>query len=452
MVDPPDPAHAAADPPPRRNLVLDLFFGRHSALERGPLRVLRLVALGMVFENYDIGLINSALPQIAAGLGMEADETGFYTGAIRLGGLGALFLIPFADRAGRRRMFLLSLFGMSVGTCATGFSQTPLQFVALQIMTRAFMLTGATLAVVILVEEFPADQRGSAIGMLGVLGGVGYGLGVGLYAAIEALPYGWRALYALGAAPLALLPFFRRALRETHRFERHAAERLGDERGLRAWAKPLVELVRTHPRRAAVVGLAGLFGSMGSIAVFQYTSYFVQVEHGWAPGEYSLLVVGGGLIGLFGNVVGGRGSDRSGRRLIGFCGLAFAPLFAVLFFNGPAAFLVVCWGLYIFCMAAGDVVVRALAAELFPTSHRGTAGGLMIAVQAFGFSGGLFVVGLATESFADLARVVSWVSGASVLAGVCVLFLPETHRRELEAISGEPVFPDERGAPPPASG
>ena len=161
------------------------------------------------------------------------------------------------------------------------------------------------------------------------------------------------------------------------------------------------------------------------------------------------MVLGGGLIGLFGNVLGGRGSDRIGRRTVGFAGLVVAPVFAAIFFNGPASALVVCWGLYVFSMAAADVVVRAMAAELFPTSHRGTSGGALIAVQAVGFSAGLFVVGLATESFADLGRVVSWVSIVSVLAGICVLFLPETHRRELEAISGETEAPGDRaeGAP-----
>ena len=46
---------------------------------------------------------------------------------------------------------------------------------------------------------------------------------------------------------------------------------------------------------------------MGGIAFFQYTSWFVRNVHGWAPGHYSLLVLGGGLIGVLGNVVGGRG-------------------------------------------------------------------------------------------------------------------------------------------------
>jgi MFS family permease len=361
-----------------------------------------------------------------------------HLGAIRLGGFGTLLVIPLADRVGRRRIFLLSLLAMSLGTCLTAFVQDPLQFAAVQIGTRAFMLASAALAVVILVEEFPAHQRGSAIGLLSLLGGLGYGMGALLYAVIDYLPFGWRFLYAAGALPILLLPFFRRTLEETRRFQRHVA---GADRAwidaLRTWLHPFVELTRTHPRRALAVALAGFFGSMGSIVVFQYTSPFVQDVHGWAPGQYSGLVFGAGLIGLFGSVIGGRGSDRFGRRRIGFLGMAIAPLFAALFFNGPVIALVPAWGFYVLCMAAGDVVVRALAAELFPTSHRGTTGGVLIAVQSMGFGTGLLVTAFVADVDAELAGAVSWIAAASVVAALSLLFLPETRQRELEAISGE---------------
>jgi len=344
-------------------------------------------------------------------------------------------------------MFLTSLIGMSIGTFLTGLSQTQEQFMLLQMVTRAFMLTGAALSVVMLVEEFPADQRGSALGMMAVLGGMGYGLGAGLYSAVDVLPYGWRSLYAIGILPLLLLPFFRRSLRETRRFTEHTESRrdsdarLGRFRGrqisFEKWLEPLTALASTHPRRVVTVGLAGFFGAMGSIAVFQYTSFFVQHAHGWAPGDYSLLVLGGGFIGMFGNIVGGRGSDRFGRRKVGFAMLAISPAFAVLFFNGPASLLFLNWGLYVLCMSAADVVIRAQSTELFPTSQRGSSGGMLISVQSIGFVAGLLLFGFGTET-GDLASVVSWVSLSSVGAAICLLFLPETHQRELESISAEP--------------
>jgi MFS family permease len=415
------------------------FLGRDARLEPAALRVLGLVAIGMFFETYDIGLVNAALPQIAADLDIATGDTGFYLSAIRLGGLGTFLIVPFADRIGRRRVFLASLLGMSIGTLATGLAQSAVQFALAQIVTRAFLLTASALALVILVEEFPAEHRGAGIGLLSVLGGLGFGLGAGLYAAVDLLPFGWRALYAIGLLPVFLIPFMRRSLQETARFENHrlAREPAQQADGWHGWIEPVLHLARARPGRTLTVGAAGLLGAMGSIGFFQYTSYFVQSVHGWAPGHYALLVFGGGLIGLGGNILGGRGSDRFGRRRVGFSCLVLAPLFVASFYHGPEATLAPAWGLAVLCHAAGEVIVRALAAEIFPTSHRGAASGWLIAVQTLGWTLGLFVVGLGTESMQDLARIVTVLALASVAAAICVSLLPETGRRELEAIAEE---------------
>ncbi len=395
------------------------------------LRTLLLVSLGLFFEQYDLGLVNAALPQIAHGLGMAAEDTGFYLSAIRLGGVGAFLLIPAADRFGRRRAFLACFVGMSLGTAASAFAQTPLYFTLAQMLTRAFLLTAAVLAVVILVEELPAEQRGGGLGLLSVLGGMGFGLGAGLYAAIDRLPFGWRSLYAVGVAPILLLPFFRRVLRETRRFEGARGSR---ENG--GWLGPLRALARTHPRRALAIGAAGLLTAVGGISFFQYTSWFVHEVHGWAPYQYSLLVVGGGMIGLLGTSIGGRGSDLFGRRRVGAAVLVLSPFLVALFYGGPALLLVPAWGLAVLCGTSAEIVLRAVATELFPTSHRASAGGWLIMVQTLGWSIGLFAVSFFSRSADDLPRVIVALSGASFLAALCLVFVPETHRRELEEIAG----------------
>jgi len=420
--------------------ILRPFFGTSPALPPQSLRTLLLVSLGLFFENYDLGLVNAALPQIADGLGMRAEDTGYYLSLIRLGGIGAFLLIPLADRFGRRRTFLLCLAGMSLGTFASALSQTPLQFALCQMLSRAFLLTAAALAVVILVEELPAEMRGGGIGLLSILGGIGFGLGAALYAAVELLPFGWRTLYAIGLLPVFLLPFLRRSLRETRRFEASQEADAASGRIASSWLAPIAELARSSPRRAAAVGLAGLLGAMGGIAFHQYTSWFVKNVHGWEPPQYALLVIGGGLIALLGNVLGGRGSDRFGRRRVGFAGWLLFPLFAALFYLGPSTALVPAWGFAMLCGSASDIVLRAVATELFPTSHRATAGGWLVLVQTLGWSLGLLLVGVFSDSPDDLPNVIVLLSLASVAAAcVFVLLVPETTRRELEELTEPPA-------------
>ena len=418
-----------------------LFFGRSADLPPEAVRTLSLVSLGVFFENYDIGLVNAALKQIAESLDLPAGQTGWYLGTIRLGGLGAFLILPFADVIGRRRVFLAALLGMSFGTFATAFSQTPVQFAVCQMVTRVFMLTAVALSIVILAEELPAEHRAAGIGMSSVLGGLGFGVVAGLYAFIDSIPFGWRALYSVGLLPLVFLPYFRRSLRETSRFERDRSKvRLSGV--FAGWFRPILLLARRDTRRTLTVGLAGVLGAAGGIAFFQYTSWFVQEVHGWAPGQYTLLVLGAGTLGVFGNVIGGRGSDRWGRRRIGFFAWLFVPLFVVLFYHGPWWTLALAWGFGVLFGSAGEVVMRAIATELFDTSHRATAAGWLIFVQTLGWSFGLFIVGFAADSFEDLPRVISWVAWGSALAAFCLLLVPETSQRELESIvteGGEPA-------------
>ena len=80
------------------------------------------------------------------------------------------------------------------------------------------------------------------------------------------------------------------------------------------------------------------------------------------------------------------------------------------------------------------MVIRALSAELFPTSHRGSATGWLILVQSLGWALGLLLVGLGPDGWAELAWTITAISLACALAGLCLLFVPETNRRELEGI------------------
>ena len=218
-------------PPRRRNpWWIPPFLGRvPEGVEPAHLRVLGFVALAMFFENYDLGMLGNALPQIAATFGLDKAAQGEFTAMARFGALPAFLLLPFADRIGRRRILLLSIAGMSLGALATALAQSPLQFVVGQFAMRTFIVTAAITSFVVVSEEFPARRRGWGIGMLGGVGAIGFGFGALLYGFIEWLPFGWRALYAVGIVPLAFAPMFARGLRETERF---AALRAAAETGV----------------------------------------------------------------------------------------------------------------------------------------------------------------------------------------------------------------------------
>ncbi|MGD8417898.1 MAG: MFS transporter [Pseudomonadales bacterium] len=400
---------------------------------RTELKVLGFVTFALLFEHYDTSLLGNALKFIREDLGIPETDLGFFQMLIRLGALPAFLVVPFVDRLGRRRLFLVSMVGLSLGTMLTAFSQTAAQFVACQMITRTFVLTASAVAVVIVAEELPASARGWGIGMLAAVSAIGHGLGAIMFGLIEVLPWGWRALYLLGVLPLLLLPVFRRQIQETARFRAHM-EALPDGAG--AWWSPLAAFAGTNPRRAFGMAALAASASLGHAVVLSFTGYFVLEYHGWQAYQLSLMVLIAGAVGIAGNVVAGRLADRIGRRLVGFTFLLVFPLGAWLFYNGPGWSLTLIWAVLVFTMMGGNVIIRALSSELFPTSHRGTSTGVLVLMETLGAAAGLFVLGMLQQRRGDLAWLIPCLSVATVLAGALLFAFPETRQRELESLSG----------------
>ena len=154
---------SAPDPPPSAKRVrnpwwIPPFLGTVPVgVEQRHLRILGFVALAMFFENYDMSLLTSVLKFLGEDFNLNESELGTFAGAIRLGTLPAFFLIPLVDRIGRRRMFLISVAGLSVGAFLTAFSQNATQFVLFQVINRTFIITASATAFVI-ITGFPGSR------------------------------------------------------------------------------------------------------------------------------------------------------------------------------------------------------------------------------------------------------------------------------------------------------
>jgi MFS family permease len=329
---------------------------------------------------------------------------------------------------------------MSAATVLSGFARDASEFVALQMLGRTFMVTSAATAYVIVTEEFPRDHRGFGIGILGAVGTFGVGLSAILFAGIDVLPFGWRAMYVVGIVPILLLPRLRRQVSETRRFHRQRADReaLGEASGiLRGWWRPLAGLALAYPARTAGVGLIGAGYASGTAVAYNFSAYFVQAEHGWEPGQYSLMLLVAGTAGIIGHPFAGRLADRRGRRLVGLVFFSAFPLLSLLFYRGPGWVLPLVWVPMIFALTGGSTITRALATELFPTSHRGTASGWLQLTETLGAAAGLFAVSWLTAPGESAIPAVELVSFSVLVAAALVFALPETGRRELEEISAE---------------
>jgi putative MFS transporter len=418
------------------------FLGRvPDGVSRAQVKLLGVVALALLFEHYDVSTLGNAAKHIRESFGLPQSEVGRLLAWVRLGALPAVLLVPFADQLGRRRLFLFCLVGASAGTLLTAFTQSLPQFIGAQMIVRTCLIAGSAAAFVIVAEEFPAQHRGWAIGILGALALLGFGLGALLFSVIEQLPFGWRALYVPGLVPLLLLPYFARGVPETQRFAsaRQDASDAGARGGaLLAWLRPFGTLARHYPSRLALVSGVGLLAAVGHAVAHGVVGDYVQTDRGWDPEQYSTLVIAGGAIGIVGNTVIGRLADRVGRRSMGFAVLAGFPVAAIAVYSTDGVWLAACWIVLVFVTTGGNTIVRALSAELFPTSSRSTAAGLLTLFETIGAVAGLSMITVLTPEGQSIAGAVRFIVCVTLVGGLLVLLLPETAQRELEDISGGP--------------
>jgi putative MFS transporter len=410
------------------------FLGRPPALTRRQWRVLGLVSIVSLFEQYDVYLFSLNLKQIQADLAIPESDLGMLGSFVRMGALLALPVTLAADRLGRRRVLLFTILGYTLCTGATAFAPNESVFVAFQFLSRVFAAAENVIAIVVIAEEFDAEHRGWGIGALGALHACGAGLAGAAFGFVNVLPFGWRSLYAVGLVPLLVVAYLRRSLPETGRFDA-----LAREPGSLSAAQPLapaVDLVRRHPRRLAMLAVAVVAIEIVMGPATFFAPKFLQDAHGWSPAQVALMTIPGGFIAIIGNPVAGWLSDRRGRRPVTALFATGVLLVIACFYGLAGGFAAFLWVPFIFTMFGTQVTLGAYGAEMFPTGVRSTASGVREFCKTAGAVTGLALVsalfGVAGSNWTAIALLCT----VGALAPLTVLAtFPETARRQLEETS-----------------
>lgn len=393
-------------------------------------RLLWLVGAGTIIANYDVTLYGMALLQIQTTFGIAENRIADVNALFRLGVLPAMALAYMADIIGRRLLLLATLAGATIATVWTSFAQTTEEFIIAQLLARAFIYTEELICVVVIAEEFNERVRGWGIGALGALGALGAGLGAIAFAAVNVLPYGWRALYFLGALPLLYVLWLRRRLPETKRFTAVRGER-------QLW-RPLIGLVTSYPGRLALLIVMALPAAFASANIVTFQSKYLQSEHGWQPAQVTIMVVIGGIIGVLGATTAGTLSDRYGRRAVLTCAILTLMVCFICFYglvSGPL--LIPFWIAGIFAFLMCNVLFDALSAELFPTSHRSIASAVRYFFWIMAGSLALYLEGPLYDMVGSHGAAVALLILPAPLTLIPLWFLPEPAMKSLDDIAAE---------------
>ncbi len=358
-----------------------------------------------------------------------ADEFGVTQGdqsrtlaAVRIGVLGALALAALADRTGRRRVLV---WATTAGCVVTAVSALAPNLVALgmaQAVVRGLATAAGILLTIVAAEEMPAGSRAFGISLLSVTGALGVGIVLFALPLADTSEQGWRLLYLIPLLFVPLVMRIARLLPESRRFTvAHANVGMAGH-GRRFWLL------------AASAFLLALFTAPAS----QLMNDFLRTERGFSAARISLFTLLTNTPGGIGIVIGGRLADTRGRRVVGAIGTTGGVLFTVgmvLSQGWPM------WALSVMGAVLGAMVVPALGVygpELFPTSLRGRANGIITIVGVGGSVIGLLVAGVLSDRWNGLGPALSVLALGPLLMAILVLVAyPETAHRELEEINPE---------------
>ena len=198
-----------------------------SAIDQSPVKpvqisVIALCALLNMLDGFDVLVMAFAAAPIAEDWNLPLSELGALLSSGLVGmTIGAMFIAPYADVIGRRKLILWCLAGTSLGMLASSMSQNVLQLGALRFFT-GLGIGGMMASLNIMVAEYaPARRRSLAIAILQSaypLGGiVGGSVSVFLIA-----QFSWQATFVFGGlATLFMIPIVYLALPESPEFLIH---------------------------------------------------------------------------------------------------------------------------------------------------------------------------------------------------------------------------------------
>jgi predicted MFS family arabinose efflux permease len=285
---------------------------------RGLLALLTAAALLIFAQAFMIAPI---LPQLARVFHTTPNLIGLAVPAY-LVPYGAMTLVwgPLSDHIGRRPIILGSLVAFTALTAATILAGSAEAFIAMRLATGIGASGVVPIALALVGDVFPYQQRGRALGWL--FGGMAGGIAVGSTAGALAEPFiGWRGLFITAAAGgLLLLAWAARVL--------PATPRPATPPPLRAVAAGYRTLL-SGARARRTYGYV-LINAVLHSGIYTWLGLYLRQRFGLGPIGIGLALLGYGIPGFLLGPVIGHLADRYGRARLIPAGVALASVCALL--------------------------------------------------------------------------------------------------------------------------
>lgn len=376
---------------------------RTSPMSRLQIRAVAVAIALMLIDGMDVAVAAYAAPALSTSWSLDPVTLGFLLSSGLVGmAAGSLFLTPFSDKIGRRRMMLVALVLVSAGMVLSVFAVDVIQLMAFRILA-GLGIGGMIANLNVYVSEYSSDKRrGSIFGLY--TAGFAIGATLGGFIAGPLIPqFGWRSVFVVGAAASVVM------LAVTWRFLPESLDYLISKRPQNALSQlntilvqmsrpALVELPELPQNEQTQKGIKSLLsGRMAAQTLLLWLGYGLMIAayyfaSTWTPkliatssGDDSLGVTMGLMVN-FGGIIGCFIFSilavflRSRHLLLG--SLTASALIYVLFgmaFNQTSLAIII--GALLGVVTSANVAgFYATTPSLFPAALRGTGVGWMVGI------------------------------------------------------------------------
>ncbi|MEX2393212.1 MAG: MFS transporter, partial [Actinomycetota bacterium] len=404
------------------------------AMTADQIRMIATISLILAFVEYGQALLTQTVDYLATTYDASNAQLGVVTAVTRVGNLLVLAGGLLADRLGRRRLLLAAMTVVLVATSLSAIAPSLATFGFLQVLVNGGTNLAFLVGIVAAVEEAPEGARTYTIAIVGIAAGIGFAIGAVLLPLADLRPDAWRALYALAAVGLLVLPKVAKSLKETTRFER-----LIERKAETGRVSEVVD--KRYGGRFVLLCVTGFLINVFFAPQSQFTNRYLGDERGFSGLGILIVRAVTQTLPAFGAAyLGGKWAETRGRKPIAIQGIIIGALFTAAFFWVGGPFLWIFLAIGTAGQSAAGPSLSAFSTELFPTEVRGTAGAGLTITGVMGSAAGLLLAGYLAEPLGSVGKAVAVTAIAPVIVALFLIRrLPEAKGQNLDEVSPSEV-------------
>lgn len=396
-------------------------------------KLLRVAGIGWLFDAMDVGILSFVIAALAVDWGLSSSQMGWIGSINSIGmAVGALIFGVFADKVGRKTIFIWTLVIFSVASGLSAFTTTLAVFLILRFFVGMGLGGELPVASTLVSESVEAKERGRVVVLLESFWAAGWLLAAIIsYFVIPADFWpieGWRVALILTAIPAFYAVYIRLHLPDSPQFTAKG------ESKRRSVMQNIVDVWSKKYSRPTL-----MLWILWFTVVFSYYGMFlwlpsVMVGKGFdliTSFKYVLIMTLAQLPGYF---TAAWFIERLGRKFVLVTYLLGTATSAFIFGNAETISVLLISGILLSFFNLGAWgALYAYTPEQYPTVIRGTGTGMAAAVGRVGGIFGPLLVGWLLAAGYEIGSIFAIFCGAIIIGAAAVLFLGnETKQTELE--------------------